>query len=330
MLSIIGFNTNVNFQQQLPHITPSTSFGHLTAFNQSHRNSPDCFQPKSFDTTAATTCFNRLMPMNNKNSIPLLDRVPSFDNGIVANNPYLMGGNFNQPMNSDNQFPLNHSQKNSNFFNTNNKSGLPGLCNINKMLNMVNENNGVNNNNNGYNNANKENNNNFYNQMSSNVYQQQQYVNTSQPPLLSQPNFQSPLLPQPPQLAPVPYQQHMQQRAPMMIGGNVNSDHFMMGSTGNNRFNQQRYQMPNNIQQRGTNGTYGKNYGSSSTRQARANHVKHVQQSTVKVTSPPKPVKKITILPKPKNTSTTAGNGTSNKPTATEAATESAASKLEK
>lgn len=267
--------------------------------------------------------------MNNKNSIPLLDRVPSFDNGIVANNPYLMGGNFNQPMNPDNQFTLNHNQKNSNFFNNHNKSGLPGLCNINKMFNVFHENSDANSNNGYTNNANKENNNNYYNQMNSSVCQQQQYANTNQPPLLSRPNFQSPLLPQPPQLAPVPYQQPMQQLAPMMIGGSVNLDHFMMGNTGNARFNQQRYQIPNNIQQRGANGTYGKGYGSSSTRQARANHVKNVQQSTVKVTPPPKPVKKITILPKPKNTSNTA-NGISNKPTATEAATESAASKLDK
>lgn len=120
-------------------------------------------------------------------------------------------------------------------------------------------------------------------------YQTQPYIQTSnptnQPALLNQPHYQSPLLPQPPSM---PHHYNSIRPAHNEFSGQHNPT---------NRF--QRYpQYPHVHNQNQRNSNYVKTYNQNN---HSYNHRVPNHQSSTKSSSPPKPVQKITILPKPKN-----------------------------
>lgn len=251
------------------------------------KTSPDYFnQAKNFDSQS---CSQQQQSFNKHiNKAPALVRVPSFENGFI-NNGYI-NNNLNQPMGFDQS---NFTNNNSNFC----KNGAPGMYNTNKNS-IIND--CVNNSNNYSDSNNYQNQQHMiYNQFNGSYAQQQHYVQNHQTPLLNQPNYQSPLLPQPPVMSQMicsgvmPYRESCQ-------------NDYILNYNQNKRF--ARYPQYQNTK----SGNFVKNYHSGVRRSAhQTSHLKNNSQPTLKTTSPPKIVPKITILPKPKN------NGTQ-KPTKTQ------------
>jgi len=210
---------------------------------------------------------------------PLLDRLPSLDNSGI--NIYSSLSNVNTGTNSiSNHF--DHSKKNHpvtvpshSFFNYNNY-GLQGVCNVSTNTTGFNDHffyPGQ-----------------FYNNITH--YQQHQpsafvQTNASQPLISHTTKYQSPLLPHPPTQYAIKQPQQQYRKNEFLSQYNQMN---RLPNYGNSTY-QRNFSYTNNYQSQQNRRTgYGSNHNNLTT--------KTVNSS--KNCSPPKPVQKITILPKPK------------------------------
>ncbi len=274
----------------------SSSINHL-AQHHHHYNSPEFFQLTNNATNKLTdTSLLRQPSFNNK---PLLDRLPSFDNSglnlysslghpnTTSTSNMTLVNNFDHSINTASLPPSNSSFFNHN--NANKKNGLPGVCNISTNTTVMNDRNMYPGH---FNNINN----------STQCQQQSAYVQTNNiQPLLSQPNtYQSPLLPHPPAQYAMqqPQQQHHRQNEFLSQYNQMNRFPRYTGSNSSQQYN-------NN--QRSSN--YSKNYSANQQHRRSGNGTYQsggvgCKPTGAKSSSPPKPVQKITILPKPKNAPT--------------------------
>lgn len=280
-------------------MTPSNSTGsinYLMQFNQLQtQNSPEYFMNNNSLSRQAS--FNNLT----KNT-GLFDRLPSFDNGKM-NNSYPN----NQQINYENQNMCstnpsvtmqtntpNYFHPNSYMMNRNNTQSNHHMP-LNEQANYQ---------------MNYSNDPNQYHYIQPNGYNQfnvqyhakdgQNYL-PNQPSLLNQPNYQSPLLPQPPQFS-------MQNRT--TIANNTYNrfkkyPHYQNNININNNRQHANSKCFNNSTQRRVANNFNVNNQSSIIKKNDLASSKSFQVSQ-KNTSPLKPVQKFTILPKPKNTATLA------------------------